>query len=108
MHECLKQLSEADAFWRDFSSTGYSKQVAITKQRDIPTVPNEAKSWYKEWYKKQSKFWGRSNKIAFSKWTDSNKEMCKQFCTDFFKILRRISLEAIPKEKTKRILDKYL
>lgn len=108
LHECLKNLPEADLFWSECPATGYSKQVAILKQETTPTVPNERKKWYKNWYKKQSKFWGRSSKIAFSKWANNNKELCKQFCQEFFKILKQVSPEALPKAKIDDILERYL
>ncbi len=108
LYECLKKLSDMDPFWQDCPANGYSRQVAILKPGKIPTEPNEAKKWYKNWYKTQSQYWGRANKVAFSKWVTSNKVLCKEFCQEFFKILKRISPEAIPKEKTKGILEKYL
>lgn len=107
LHECLKNLPEADLFWRECPGTGYTKQVAIVKAGKVPSS-EEAKAWYKKWYKEQSKFWGTSNRIAFSKWADTNKDLCKHFCQEFFKVLRRVSHEAIPKEKTESILEKYL
>lgn len=108
LYECLKNLSDADTFWRDCQAKGYSKQVAIIKQEKIPKEPNEAKKWYKSWYKTQSQYWGRENRKAFSKWAINNKGLCMEFCREFFKILKRVSSEAIPKEKTERILEKYL
>lgn len=108
LHECLKNLKDADPFWRQCPADGYTKQVAILKPGGVPLGSNEAKAWYKNWYKEQSKFWGASNRIAFSKWTEINKDSCRQFCQEFFKVLRRVSSEAIPKEKTESILEKYL
>ncbi|MEK7699405.1 MAG: hypothetical protein AAB332_03290, partial [Planctomycetota bacterium] len=108
LYDCFKNLSDADTFWRDCQAKGYSKQVAIIKQEKIPQEAKEAKKWYKNWYKAQSPYWGRANKIAFSKWASNNKELCGEFCREFFKILKRISPEAIPKEKTECILKKYL
>lgn len=107
LHECLKNLTDADPFWLKCLATGYTRQVAIVKPGKVPSDFQEAKKWYKKWYKEQSKFWGRSNIIAFLKWADSNKDLCKLFCQDFFKALKRVSPEAIPKEKTKNILERY-
>lgn len=108
LYNCLKNLSDADPFWRECPACGYSRQVAITKAGKVPADPNEAKKWYKIWYNEQSKYWGRGNRKAFSQWAINNKELCVEFCREFFKILKRISPDAIPKEKTQSILGKYL
>ena len=109
LYECLKKLSDTDPFWQDCPANGYSRQVAILKPGKIPEEPHGAKKWYKNWYEEQSQYWGNANKIAFSTWATNNKELCGEFCREFFKILKQIiSPEAIPKEKTERILEKYL
>lgn len=108
LYDCFKSLSDTDRFWRDCRAGGYSKQVAILKPGKIPKEPIEAKKWYKNWYKAQSRYWGMAKKIAFSKWASNNKALCRDFCREFLKTFKRISHEDIPKEKIKCILEKYL
>jgi predicted ATPase len=108
LYECLKTLLEADSFWSKCPADGYSKQVAIIKPGKVPTDSKEAKEWYKDWYRQQSKYWGRSNKLAFTKWAENNNGLCRIFCQEFFKILRSVSSEPIPRELTKRILQNYI
>ena len=107
LHECLKNLKEADPFWKECPANGYTRQVAIVKREKFRQILKKQKHGIKNWYKEQSKFWDRSNKIAFSKWADTNKDLCKQFCQEFFKVLKRVLPEVIPKEKTESILKKY-
>lgn len=108
LYNCLKNLSDADSFWCECPARSYSKQVAIIKPGKVPPDPNDAKKWYKNWYEDQSKYWGKGNRKAFLKWAINNKELCREFCREFFKILKRISPDAIPQEKIQSILGKYL
>ncbi|OPY16053.1 MAG: DNA replication and repair protein RecF [Syntrophus sp. PtaB.Bin138] len=103
VYECLYNLSEADPFWHACSGTGYSKQFAIVKYK----ANEKSKAWYKNWFKEQSPFWGKACKIAFEKWADSNKEMCKRFCEEFFEAFNKVLPGTLPKETTQKIIDKY-
>jgi len=107
LYKCLKNLSESDAFWTKCPSRGYTKQVAFKRfRKKIPTNQNEAKDYCKSWYNEQSKHWGPSKKIAFEKWADCNKELCKQFCKEFFKILKRVH-PSVPKTTIKKMEEKF-
>jgi len=104
LYKCLKSIPDDDDFWGKCPSNGYTKKVAFKNCRSISSkTDRECKGWYKE----QSKHWGRSNKIAFEKWADRNKNLCKQFCNEFFKIVKRIH-PSIPPEIKQRIIKKYL
>lgn len=109
----LKNTEANHKFWEkcksESVSNSYNRQVAITTY-GIPPQPStspEAKKWYKKWYKEQCLYWGRMNKIAFEKWANDNKDECREFCREFFKILKRISTEQIPATLFKKILKKY-
>ena len=114
IYENLKDTKDDDDFWNTCESQfgSYNHQFAITKERPPPT-PNtskeakEAKEWYKDWYKKQSPFWGVMDKIVYNKWANDNKEECNEFCLKFLKILKRVSPEQIPKSIFTKILEKY-
>jgi len=106
LYKCFKNLSESDAFWTKSPSRGYTKQVAFKSYRKLPTSKSEAKDYCKKWYNEQSRHWGPSRKIAFEKWAECNKVLCRQFSKEFFKILKRIH-PSVPKEIKQRIIEKY-
>lgn len=106
LYKCFKNLPESDAFWKNTSIIGYRKQVAFKDCRTLNSDPQKAKDECKKWYSEQSKYWGPANKKAFSKWANHNKELCKDFCNKFFKILMRINT-SIPPEIKQRIIKKY-
>jgi len=107
----LKDTDDNNPFWKKCKarSKNYSYQVAITKEGPPPkpSTKEEAKKWYKKWYKEQKLHWGRMEKIVYNKWAIDNKDKCKEFCQEFFKILKRVSSEQIPKSLFNKILEKY-
>jgi len=107
----LKDTDDNHKFWNTCKSesNSYTRQVAITKAGNPPrpSTLRDAKKWYKKWYKNQSPFWGRMNKIVYEKWANDNKDECKKFCRKFFTILKRVSPEQIPKSLFAKILEKY-
>ena len=107
----LKDTEDNNGFWKTCKSElkSYNKQFAITKASapPKPSTSKKAKTWYKDWYKEQCPFWGLMDRIVYNKWASGNKEECKEFCRDFFKILKKVSSEQIPKHLFKRILKKY-
>ncbi len=107
----LKDTEDSNTFWKkcNSKSNSYTRQFAIIRKGPPPkpSTSKEAKNWYKNWYKKQSPFWGRMNNIAYNKWAIDNKGECKEFCRKFFKILKKVSSEQIPKSLFAKILKKY-
>ncbi|MGR3179309.1 MAG: AAA family ATPase [Candidatus Anammoxibacter sp.] len=111
LYNNLKETDDNHKFWETCKSkfNTYNSQVAITKHGTppTPTTSPDAKQWYKKWYQEQSQFWGQMDSIAYKKWGSENKNKCKSFCDDFFKILKRVSSENIPKSLFTKILEKY-
>ncbi|MBU1107798.1 MAG: AAA family ATPase [Candidatus Riflebacteria bacterium] len=107
LFDFLKSLSGRDPFWKKCKGFNYSKQTAITSYGSVPDEKQEAKKWYKTWYKKQSPYWGTNNVIAFKAWGENNKELSRQFCMSFLKILKKLSPEAISKETVDKILNQF-
>lgn len=105
----LKATEDGKTFWKKCNSNSYNRQFAIIRKGAPPksSTSKKAKNWYKNWYKKQSPFWGRMNNIVYKKWAIDNKGDCKDFCQKFFKILKRVSQEQIPKTLFAKILEKY-
>ena len=103
----LKDTNDEDKFWNKCQSAfnSYTRQVAITRPGNPPRPRTSRNA--KKWYKKQSPFWGRMDNIAYKKWAIDNKDDCKDFCQKFFKILKRVSHEQIPKSLFSKILEKY-
>ncbi len=99
LYNNLKTTEDNHDFWGKCKSVhhSYTKQFAITKYGSAPTSSSseEAKKWYKNWYKDQRPFWGRKDKIVWEKWANNNKDACDNFRQQFLRILRRVSPEQI-------------
>ena len=107
----LKGTEDGNTFWKKCKakSNSYNRQFAITKHGTPPepSTSKDAKKWYKKWYKKQSPFWGRMDQSVYKKWESDNKDECQKFSQKFFKILKKVSQESIPKSLFTKILEKY-
>lgn len=91
---------------------GYNKQIAIVEpeyDRKIDSTANseEDKKWHKRWYKDQSKYWGRGNRIVLEAWAEKEKKLCLAFCKSFFKALKKISSQTIPTKIEDQIISKF-
>ena len=111
IYDNLKDTDDNHKFWNTCKSesNSYNRQFAIIKKGPPPKprTSKKAKKWYKKWYEMQSPFWGRMNNIAYKKWAIDNKDECEEFCREFFKLLKKISPEQIPKSLFTKILEKY-
>lgn len=103
----LKGLSSSHSFWKKCEGIGYNRQTAILDAGTPPKNTKEEKKWLKNWYKKQSPFWGRGNKIVFDAWAAKETKMCLEFCNSFLKALKKSSSHKIPKDIEEKILSRF-
>lgn len=87
VYQHLFSLRDADSFWNTVGTT-YTRQMAVTKEEGDSQAKGEDKAWVKDWYKKQSPRWGRSNQKVFKSWVQANKPACLKFCKAFLKLLK--------------------
>ena len=106
IYDNLKDTSEENEFWGkcEAENNTYNRQVAMELKK--PPI-EDAKRWYKDWYKKQSLFWGQMDNIVYKKWANDNKLECEKFIKDFFKVLKKVSKEQIPESLYEKSLKKY-
>lgn len=94
LYNNLKDTDDSNKFWNKCKSVSnsYNRQVAVTKPEKLPnqSTSQDEKKWYKKWYEEQSKYWGEMNNIVYGKWAGDNKGLCKDFCLQFFKILKSV------------------
>lgn len=102
----LFKMKDTDPFWKECAST-YTRQVAITREGGDSLAKGDDKDWVKNWYKKQSKHWGRGNQKVFKSWVKAHKAECKTFCEKFFRLLRARYKGDIPKTLTDKILAEF-
>lgn len=99
----LFSMNASDPFWRSINTT-YTRQVAITSKGGTSLGKGDDKAWVKDWYKKQSPYWGRGNQKVFKAWVQANKSDCLKFCKKFIKLLKGRYKGEIPKTVIDRTL----
>ena len=102
----LYSMNDSDPFWNSISTT-YTRQVAITSEGGNSLGIGDDKDWVKNWYKKQSKYWGLGNHKVFKSWVQANKSDCLKFCKKLIKLLRARYKGDIPKTVIARTLAKF-
>jgi len=98
----LFSMLECASFWRNCSLT-YTRQFAITANGGKALETGDNKAWVKNWYKGQSKYWGRGNQTVFKSWVRSHKPECLKFFNKFLKLLRKQYKYEIPTDVIERI-----
>ena len=102
----LFSMQDSNPFWRSISTT-YTRQVAIISEGGTSLEKGDDKDWVKQWYKKQSKYWGRSNKKVFKSWVQAHRPECLRFCKKFIKLLKGRYKGDIPKTVIDRTLAEF-
>lgn len=98
----LFSMKDSDPFWKSVSTT-YTRQVAITARGGTSIREGDDKAWVKDWYKKQSEYWGYSNKTVFKSWVKAHKKECLEFYRKFVKLLKGRYRGEIPKNVIDRV-----
>ena len=98
-------MRESDPFWQ--LPTGYRRQFAITREKGRTLEQGENKAWVKEWYRRQSKHWGRAQERMFKSWIQAHKPECLVFCKTFLKLLNGRYKTGIPKSVVDRIVAQF-
>lgn len=102
----LYNMKASDPFWRNVGST-YTKQVALTSKGGNSLDKGNEKKWVKDWYKKQSRYWGRGNYKVFKSWIQAHKSECFDFCNKFLKLLKARYRGEIPRDVIDRMLAEF-
>jgi len=102
----LFSMKDSDPFWKTVSTT-YSRQFAIISYKGTFLEKGDDKGWVKDWYKEQSKYWGRSNQKVFKSWVKAHKKECREFCEKFIKLLKGRYRGEIPKDVIDRALAEF-
>ena len=102
----LFSMRESDPFWKKVNST-YTRQFAVISKGGTSIEKGDDKKWVKEWYKKQSKYWGRGNRVVFKSWVQGHKSECLEFCEKFIKLLKNKYKGEIPKDVIDKVLAQF-
>ena len=106
VYQHLFSMKDSDPFWKNIHAT-YTKQFAITSKGGTALEEGDDKDWAKDWYKKQSRYWGRGNQKVFKSWVKSHKLECLEFCEKFIKLMRGRYKGEIPKSVIDRTLAEF-
>ncbi|RLB88618.1 MAG: hypothetical protein DRH10_07320 [Deltaproteobacteria bacterium] len=102
----LFSMKDSDPFWKSVSTT-YTRQFAITSEGGASLEKGDDKKWSKDWYKKQSQYWGRGNQKVFKSWVKAHKKECLMFCKKFLKLLKGRYKGDIPGHVIDRTLAEF-
>jgi predicted ATPase len=107
IYYCLFQMGASDPFWDSIAPDSYTRQFAMTSQGGTSLEKGDDKDWVKDWYRKQSQYWGRGNQKAFKSWIKDHKEECLEFCKKFVKLLKGRYRGEIPRNVIDRVLAEF-
>jgi len=99
----LFSMELSDPFWNGT----YTRQFAITSKGGTDIATGDDKKWVKNWYREQSKYWGRGNEKLFKSWVAAHKAGCLEFCEKFLKLLKARYKGEIPKTVTNKVLEPF-
>ena len=105
VYQHLYSMEGSDPFWESISTT-YTKQLAIIRQRGNLEKGSD-KEWVKNWYKDQSRYWGRGNRKVYKSWAQAHKSDCLKFCQKFVKLLKGRYKGEIPKNVINKIFSEF-
>ena len=106
VYQHLYSMNDSDPFWKSINTT-YIRQVAIISKGGDSLGKGDDKNWVKQWYKKQSPYWGRGNQKVFKAWVQANKLDCLKFFKKFIKLLKGRYKGEIPRTVIDRVLEDF-
>ena len=88
-YKFLYSLDETDPFW-DMELGKYDKKKCVA---NYPTLIDRGASsqQYKNWFKEQSRFWGRGNSKLYNYWKIVNNNEYNNFLADFVGIYNQLA-----------------
>jgi len=99
----LFSMPASAPFWGR-PSAAYTRQFAIISKGGTAPDTGGDKNWVKDWYSRQSQYWGRGDAKVFKSWIASHKSECLEFCKKFLKLLKGRYKGEIPKDVIERAL----
>ncbi len=102
----LFSMQDSDPFWREVGTT-YTRQFAVTSKGGDSLRKGDDKQWVKNWYKGQSRYWGRGNQKVFKSWVKAHKTECLKFCKKFVKLLKGRYRGEVSKDVINRVLVEF-
>jgi len=85
MYELLRKISDEDPFWGKCLGRNYAKPNAVGDD-DLDLDDIDA---IKKWFKRQVKYWGRGNAIAYERYYQEYRSICDAFLKKLEVIYKR-------------------